>query len=154
MGGESMDEIKRYTDGEWAEREKSYTGQLEAINLPEQPSTADLLRILAQLDRLYCQARLELCHWKRRGEWVELQYRREYTKAYCEVREQGKTEKDREVLVNQQLAKVQIEGRPADEARYIAEHRLWFMETMIDILRRKYDLVGVTARSIHGQISF
>lgn len=149
-----MDEIKRYTDGEWAEREKSYTQQLEAINLPERPISADLLRTLAQLDRLYCQARMELCHWKRRGEWVELQYRREYTKAYCEVREQGKTEKDREVLVTQQLAKAQIEGRPADEARHIAQHRLWFMETMIDILRRKYDLISVISRAIQAQISF
>lgn len=149
-----MDEFKRYTDIEWTERERSYSQQIEAISLPEQPSTADLLRTLAQLDRLYCQARLELCHWKRKGEQVELQYRREYTKAYCEVREQGKTEKDREVLVSQQMAKILIEGRPADEARYIAQHRLWFMETMIDILRRKYDLVSVTARAIHAQISF
>ncbi len=149
-----MDDFKRYTDVEWAEREKSYTQQIEAISLPEQPTTVDLLRTLAQLDRLYCQARLELCHWKRRGEWVELQVRREYNKVYCEVREQGKTEKDREVLVSQQLGKVQIEGRPADEARYIAQHRLWFMETLIDILRRKYDLVSVTARAMHAQISF
>lgn len=149
-----MDEFKRYTDGEWAEREKAFAQELENSTLPEHPNTADLLRVSSQLDRMYCRARLELCHWKRKAETVDLQFRREYNKVYCEVREQGKTEKDREALVGQQLVKVLIEGRPADEARYIAQHRLVFLESVVDILRRKYDLVSMTARAIHSQLNF
>lgn len=130
------------TQKEWETKEKFYTNQLASkdLVLPIDPTSSDLTAIEAKIDELYSQARLDLAHCKRQFENIERKFKAAHKETYLIVKDQGKTEKEKEALAVSYLKNNALDGMSITiyQAFDIAEYRLLFIDAVVDILKEKH----------------
>lgn len=137
----------RMTQEHWTEIENYYTDVISEIVLPDDPQTQDIKSILVQLDSIFCEARLDFSICKRNKEKIDRVFKLLHKQHY--ITAEGKTVTDKECFVVDFLRKNPVDGMNQDiySLLDIAEHRYFFMEGVLEVLRSKQDRC-VTASGI------
>lgn len=137
-----MSNFKPMTQLEWEAREGYYSDLLvsPSMMLPIDPSPGCIMNLEATIDAVYSEARLELAHCKRQMEITERKFKAGHKEAYLTLKDQGKTDKEREALAVTYLKTTPIDGMNMTvyQAFDVAEFRFMFMDAVIDILREKH----------------
>ena len=123
----------------WAQLEQYYTELITQIHVPEDPDTNDIKFIVAALDSVYAEARLDLAKARRGHDRIERKYKLAMKEAYLAVKDAGKTEKDKEALAVAYIrtTKLDADPMPVTDMLDIAEERYLFMQAVVDVLNDK-----------------
>lgn len=134
--------IKKVTDDEWEELEDYYVKEVQAIEVPQDLSARDILRINAEVDEIYSIARFDYAYAKK----MSARYQQRLSNAKKQMRlvftkTKGQTNEDREAYISTFLDSSPLKGDK--EPLYTLVER-WtereiFMEAVIDNLLKKTD---------------
>lgn len=129
----------KLTPEQWDDVEAYYTATISAIELPDDPQPPDIKAILVQLDNVFLEARIDFAICKRNKEKMDRLFKLAHKQYY--LVSEGKTVNDKECYVADFLRKNPIDGLKQDIYTLIdmAEHRYFFMEGVLEVLRSKQD---------------
>lgn len=127
-----------YTREEWQRVSNNYAERLRSIEIPEDASPAAIMQLQAALDALHTESQLDYARLKGEADKLKSMVKRLKTAYYLEVKDQGKTEKEREALA-QKLISERHPYAEMDimEALELIEEEATFMQTVTDMIQEK-----------------
>lgn len=126
-----------YDHTTWQRMTSEYTQSLGQLELPPDPTPATLMQLQAGLDRLHTKARLEHCQLKAELSQLKESYKALSKVYYLDVKDQAKTEKERDALVYKKLMEQTYQGYDLVQAIGLLEGQVLFLDTVISLLSSK-----------------
>lgn len=139
---------------EWEKRnselKEQYAAEIDNLQIPEDLTARELTGFMAELDRLYSQARLDYYQTRRLYELVKRTQSLAIKSVQSRMTERGRTEKEREGLAIGQLRNTPLHGMKVDifTALDLAEDGYMFMEEVIRALEGKFRLLDLYLKAM------
>lgn len=137
------------------ELKEHYASEIESLHIPGDLTPRELTGFMAELDRLFSQARLDYYQARRLYELVKRTQSFALKSVQSRMREKGSTEKEREGLAIGQLRNSPLAGMKVDifTALDLAEDGYMFMEEIIKVLEGKMQLfkLYIEAMQVNNQ---
>ena len=145
-----MNVKEAYTNQDWANRESYYVQEVGKINLPTDPNSKDIMRIVAEIDGLLSEATLECSYLRRKFQDLETKMKLSEKETFIILKQQNNaptgagapaklTESDVKGLVVKYLRSNPIHGMKSDIYTVLqsVEYRLVFIEAVVKMLTDK-----------------
>ena len=143
-----------YTTAEWKLREQYYIDELTKLNIPEEPTTKEILNLTSKLDKLYTIAAFELANLKRKEARFRLDLKNAEAELFNILKKQELTagnkvtENDVKGIVKNYLMNNNIQGYNNDIYSLIKAvmDRLIFAEQVVKtITEKKASIIAATS---------
>ena len=143
-----------YTTAEWKLREQYYIDELTKLNIPEEPTTKEILNLTSKLDKLYTIAAFELANLKRKEARFSLDLKNAEAELFNILKKQELTagnkvtENDVKGIVKNYLMNNNIQGYNNDIYSLIKAvmDRLIFAEQVVKtITEKKASIIAATS---------
>lgn len=126
-----------YDQNSWLHVVEEYTRELTMLEIPPDLSPSGLIELQSRLDRLYTKVRLEHCQLAAELARLKEAYKVKSKIYYLEVKDQARTEKEREALVYRRLCEDRYQGYELPEAVSILQGQVAFLETVSSLISSK-----------------
>jgi hypothetical protein len=143
------------TDTQWEKVEEYYINAVKSIALPEDPTSKDIMRLNAEIDMLYTEARFDQGFLAAKLDQVKRQLSDARKTVYEEIKNLARNDKERDALGTQWL-----EENPHPEygvsimVVYDAiTRRKEFMDAVVSILKSKADKLIVDSAAMKLEAS-
>jgi len=127
-----------YSSADWPAISSEYATGLRDLVIPLDPTPAAIMDLQSRIDQLFTSARLDYGRLKAELESLKQLHKVLSRAYYLDFKDQGKTEKEREALVQRHIMQNHQHG-DSDLITAIAllEEQVLFMQTVVDILKDK-----------------
>lgn len=127
-----------YSNTEWLAVSSDYSNSLRDLVIPADPTPSAILELQSRIDQLSTAARLDYARLKAELDGLRQLYKVLSRAYYLDFKDQGRTEKEREALIQRHIMEHHQHGdSDLITAITVLEEQVFFMQTVVDILNDK-----------------